>query len=912
MSTKRIFVASHTPPMFDRDSGSRRLMDLLEFLLEAGWQVTFVSANGLRKPRYAGALQRSGIQVVDGATQPVEDMILMGRFDLALLVTWPVAELYLPVFRKLAPDTKVVVDSVDLQFLRDARRSFQSASGTGLLDDEFGRQLVAELNVYVAADAFLTVSEKEAALIVDASGSAASGHVIPDVEQVPDADVGIANRSGMLFVGSFRHMPNVQAVEYLLREVVPRLAPELLARHPVYVVGDALDDTVRRYADGLTGVRMVGWVPDVLPYLQQARLSLVPLLFGAGTKRKMIQTLMAGTPCVTTSVGIEGLDVRPGKDVLVADDADAFVANIERLVADDRLWKRLAREGRKSVQAIHGRVEVAARFHQAMSDVLDRPPKGPRLNEISRAIYDSRLVYQDNQRSAGRLRELLAEHVPASAVVLVASGGSPEMLRLGDFTSWHFPRADDGSLAPNPGNAPALIATVGHLQHQGATHLLFPKRARWWLDLYPAFEAFLRGRQRVVVEDEICGILFELVGVERRVSASDRSVPLSHPPIPLSPPATKNFGDVAKLLAFYLPQYHPIPENDRWWGPGFTDWTNVAKAGPLFPGHDQPRVPSDLGFYDLRLADTRRAQADLARAHGIHGFCYYHYWFGGKRLLERPFAEVLASGEPDFPFCLCWANEPWSRRWDGRNDDVLQPQSYSADDDAAHVRALLPAFADHRYIRIEGKPLFIVYQARDLPDPARTVECWRAAAERAGLPGLYLMSVETGWDAGWDATEVGFDAKVLFQPQFSLLSRAPRLDVTDLGSLKVYDYAEASRVLAEPLPVSYLRYETVFPSWDNSARRGSDAVVVHNSTPELYEAWLRTAIERAAVREAPERLVFINAWNEWGEGCHLEPDIRHGKDYLEATRHALQTARPVIGSRSEPVAMAAASPGDRR
>nr|MDP9332101.1 glycoside hydrolase family 99-like domain-containing protein [Actinomycetota bacterium] len=209
----------------------------------------------------------------------------------------------------------------------------------------------------------------------------------------------------------------------------------------------------------------------------------------------------------------------------------------------------------------------------------------------------------------------------------------------------------------------------------------------------------------------------------------------------------------------------------------------------------------------------------------------------------------------------------------------------------AHIRELLPAFADRRYLTIEGKPLFIVYQARDLPDPEATVARWRAEAARAGLPGLYLMTVETGWDAGWDATEVGFDAKVLFQPQFSLLAKTPRLRVGDLDALQIYDYERSWPMLADAPPVPYLRFETVFPGWDNSARRGSDAVVMHNSTPEAYGAWLRTAVERAVERRAPEPLVFVNAWNEWGEGAHLEPDVRHGRGYLEATRRALDTVR---------------------
>src|SRR5215475_4957626 len=184
--------------------------------------------------------------------------------------------------------------------------------------------------------------------------------------------------------------------------------------------------------------------------------------------------------------------------------------------------------------------------------------------------------------------------------------------------------------------------------------------------------------------------------------------------------------DTPRLVAFYLPQYHPIPENDEWWGTGFTEWTNVVSAKPVFAGHYQPHLPADLGFYDLRLPEVRQAQADLARNHGIHGFCYYHYWFQGRRLLRRPFDEVLRSGQPDFPFCLCWANENWTRVWDGSDKKLLIEQTYSADDDLAHIRWLAPAFRDPRHIRVEGKPLFLVYRARKLPDPLRTTSLWRS------------------------------------------------------------------------------------------------------------------------------------------------------------------------------------------
>jgi hypothetical protein len=260
--------------------------------------------------------------------------------------------------------------------------------------------------------------------------------------------------------------------------------------------------------------------------------------------------------------------------------------------------------------------------------------------------------------------------------------------------------------------------------------------------------------------------------------------------------------------------------------------------------------------------------------------------------LDRPFREVFNSGKPDFPFCLCWANEPWSRRWDGRPRDVLQPQSYDREDDVAHISWLIPALRDPRAIKIEGKPVFLIYQGRELPDPARTVETWRREVLKAGLEGIYLIAVETGWDEGWDATQEGFDAKVLFMPQFSILRTTPRIPIAGKGSLQVYDYHMAWPILAHPEPAPYKRYDTVFPSWDNSPRAGDNATVLHNATPEAYDQWLCQAIARAQSQPPDHRIVFINAWNEWAEGAYLEPDVRHGCAYLDATRQALLSQQP--------------------
>lgn len=355
-----------------------------------------------------------------------------------------------------------------------------------------------------------------------------------------------------------------------------------------------------------------------------------------------------------------------------------------------------------------------------------------------------------------------------------------------------------------------------------------------------------------------------------------------------------------RLVAFYLPQFHPIPENDQWWGKGFTEWTNVTKARPMFRGHEQPHLPADLGFYDLRVPEGREKQADLARAYGIHGFCYYHYWFNGRRILQRPFDEVLQSGKPNLPFCLCWANENWTRAWDGHERDVLLEQRYSPQDDLEHIRWLVPAFMDRRYIRIDGKPLFIVYRASRLPDARATTDCWRAEAKVRGVGDLFLCRVESVREELADPRSLGFDAAVEFQPRWGDLgrhlhvgrlwnwSRRLRLTPGAFGNNYVFEYETCVNAALRQSPPAHPRIPCVCPSWDNSARRQEWAVILKNSRPDLYEKWLRHVIERSA-SSSPGNLIFINAWNEWAEGNHLEPCQRWQRAYLEATARALGT-----------------------
>jgi lipopolysaccharide biosynthesis protein len=345
-------------------------------------------------------------------------------------------------------------------------------------------------------------------------------------------------------------------------------------------------------------------------------------------------------------------------------------------------------------------------------------------------------------------------------------------------------------------------------------------------------------------------------------------------------------SDAARLIAFYLPQFHPVPENDSWWGKGFTEWTNVARAMPLFPGHYQPRLPSDLGYYDLRVPEVREKQAELARRFGIEGFCYWHYWFHGTRLLERPFEEVLASGEPDFPFCLSWANETWSRRWLGEERDVLLAQTYSDEDDRNHARWLVQAFADPRYLSVDGRPLFLVYNPADLPRPETTTAVIREESLRHGLADPYLVGVCSHSQRDW--RHHGFDANLDFEPQLGVLP-GPLED-----GLKIYDYTLARERMVSRAR-DYSSIPCVLVSWDNTPRRGNDGIVFINSTPEAFEAGLRDAIASVEDEPAGRRLVFVNAWNEWAEGNHLEPDQRHGRGYLEAVERALDGAVPRIG-----------------
>lgn len=374
-----------------------------------------------------------------------------------------------------------------------------------------------------------------------------------------------------------------------------------------------------------------------------------------------------------------------------------------------------------------------------------------------------------------------------------------------------------------------------------------------------------------------------------------------------------------RFIAFYLPQFHPIPENDEWWGKGFTEWLNVAKAKPVFKGHFQPKIPTDLGFYDLRLPEVREQQAELARYAGIEGFCYWHYWFGnGRQLLERPFNEVVSSGKPDFPFCLCWANHTWSNKtWlnskKNVSTQVLVEQQYLGDQDYIdHFYSVLPALKDPRYICVDGCPLFVVYNPIDIPEMTRFIEIWRKLAVENGLKGIHFVgrtnnaSFRNAGEQGKGkftkpcvdkAAEfynvilnMGFDAvnavgrlrsELIVDGALSQIVKRSLSQYFDIKLLNRFDQRKINEALFAPEDKWENVYPSIFPNWDRTPRGGKAATIYTHSTPEVFADVVRKSSELVKDKQDEHKIVFIQAWNEWGEGNFMEPDLQYGRGYVD-------------------------------
>lgn len=355
-----------------------------------------------------------------------------------------------------------------------------------------------------------------------------------------------------------------------------------------------------------------------------------------------------------------------------------------------------------------------------------------------------------------------------------------------------------------------------------------------------------------------------------------------------------------KIIAYYLPQFHPVPENDLWWGKGFTEWTNVGKAQPLFKGHYQPRVPADLGYYDLRVAETRQAQADLASQYGIYGFCYWHYWFNGKQLLERPFNEVLSTGSPDYPFCLAWANESWKGFDHGlKRRNTLIEQTYGGvEDHTAHFHAILPALLDHRYIRHDGRPVFLIYFPDRIPDICSFVELWQSLAKKSGLSGIFFvgLSLRTNQNTLAEMQHIGMDAITTVRledfydhmpTKRSFLKRLQRKLQNERIPSRVYDYSDAAKYFYNILDSNPRIYPTIISGWDHSPRTGRDGLILDNYTPDAFSQHVSEILSLTEKKTSEDAIVFLKSWNEWAEGNYMEPDLRYGHQFLEMLKQRL-------------------------
>lgn len=356
-----------------------------------------------------------------------------------------------------------------------------------------------------------------------------------------------------------------------------------------------------------------------------------------------------------------------------------------------------------------------------------------------------------------------------------------------------------------------------------------------------------------------------------------------------------------QVIAFYLPQYHPTEHNDEWWGKGFTEWTNVAKARPLFHGHYQPKIPADLGFYDLRVPEIRQQQVELAKEAGVTGFCYYHYWFGnGHQELELPFNEVVKSGEPDFPFCLCWANETWSRKFWNKDGNVAEKQDLAVqqylgeEDDRLHFQTLLNAFEDKRYIRIDGRLAFMIYKPLAFKNVEKFIKLWNDLAKAKGLEGFFFIAYSVEAEKEYNRLkEMGFDAvcssKIGYGKQTELSRYTKKMVSVVLNRPRIFDYKK----MIPQFVGSFEQdnddvFPTMIPNWDHTPRSKDHGYLYQNATPELFNKHAKDVLCRIKDKPEGRRICFLKSWNEWGEGNYMEPDLKYGHGYIDALKNAIR------------------------
>jgi lipopolysaccharide biosynthesis protein len=480
------------------------------------------------------------------------------------------------------------------------------------------------------------------------------------------------------------------------------------------------------------------------------------------------------------------------------------------------------------------------------------------------------------------------------------AGPSESQPHVGSLEDIHGSRVTGWAYDPRAPNSRATIEFFanGRVLFEGTTSLLREDvRAHGYGDGWMGFSLRvpLDLVREVCAEGDQIALHARLAGTDWELAGSPKLIFLPSANALRETVPVKNVSNWVftepplRLIAFYLPQYHPFEENNAWWGPGFTEWTNVTRADAQFEGHYQPHRPGELGYYDLRVPAVQERQAQLARLFGIGGFCFYFYWFNGKILMEMPIRQFVENDNIDLPFCLCWANENWTRRWDGLDSEILISQKHSREDDLAFIKHVANYFGRENYITVDGKPVLLVYRMDLLPNPARTANIWREYCQSIGIDGLYLVCTQAFSSA--DPTEFGFDAAVEFPPNMTRVSDAGRIFVDQSGEFSgsIFDYNYSVGRIESFVWPDYHVIRAVFTGWDNTARRRSSATIFINSTADAYLRYLETVSRQVLAREpSPDRrLIFINAWNEWAEGARLEPDELTGYASLEATRMAM-------------------------
>jgi glycosyltransferase involved in cell wall biosynthesis len=611
VSQPRALVSQPRFPEIDRDTGSQRVDLFMKWLQERGWSVTFLATEDDSELRHGQRLRELGIPAYVGIDE-VESIVSAGtQFDLALLAFWWPASRLLPILRTVSPETRVIVDSIDVHFLREARRRLLMGAG---VDEEFGAALVSELSAYQTADAVLTVSSDEARFLGDFLGPERI-HEMPLAHTGRRSPVPFERRHGILFVGNFRHLPNGEAVEYLCGDVVPRLAPDLLTEHPVYVVGNRLDFSVAKHARGLQKVAMVGWVPSVAPYVETARINVVPLLHGAGVKGKVVESLMAGTPVVTTTIGAEGLDLKHGEHVLIADTTAEFADAITHLLTDHAHWEHLVQAGYEHVAARHAPERVAERFDEVLESVLDSPPRSLSADVPRPGKSGGREPSYHETRFA--ITAALHALTALGSSVLVVSNGDDSLLSCAGRRLEHFPQGPDGEWSGfHPGHGATAIEELEALRERGARYFVVPSFQFWWLHHYPDLAAHLESTYRRIFYDDNL-IVFDLAPEPRPVRRSQAPTDRRERVL-----VSGTFDDTRSA-----PPAHLLEELDRaerfevhqHWQPAGTERTDAGGAEADWILHVDGTAVLPTGFVDDFLGVlTELAALGVERAQPAH------------------------------------------------------------------------------------------------------------------------------------------------------------------------------------------------------------------------------------------------------------------------------------------------------